>query len=121
MKVFVFSIILCLPLRPCVTSCQHFLLVHKEDELHSGFWGLPCLSSLLVPPLCPLMAAVAPKTLIGTAASLEHVPFSLASQMKEHLEAESKADYNQTSLSLVIPREEGRKAPNWICNGLGCD
>lgn len=67
------------------------------------------------------MAAAAPKILIGTAASLEHVPFSLASQMKEHLEAESKADYNQTSLSLVIPREEGRKAPNWICNGLGCD
>lgn len=56
--------------------------------------------SLLVPPL---FAAVVLKTLMGTAASLEHIPFSLASQMKEHLEAESKADYNQTSLSLVIP------------------
>lgn len=77
--------------------------------------------SLLVPPLPPLIAAVAAETLIGAAASLEHVPFPLASQMKEHLEAESKADYNQTSLSLVIPREEGRKTPNWICNGLGCD
>lgn len=93
--------------------------MHKEDELHSSFLGLALsFLSLLVPPL---IAAVAAKSLIGTAASLEHIPFSPASQMKEHLEAESKADYNQTSLSLVIPREEGRETPNWICNGLGCD
>lgn len=85
MKVFVFSISLCLPLRLYVTSCQDFLLVHKEDELHSVFWGVALsFLSLLVPPLFPLIAAVAPKTLIGTAASLEHVPFSLASQMQKH-------------------------------------
>lgn len=45
-KVFVFSIALCSPLRPHVTSCQDSLLRHKKDELCVVVFGLLCLSLL---------------------------------------------------------------------------
>lgn len=64
-KVFVFCIILCLPLHLPVTSCRDSLLVHKKDELCLAFPGLLHLSLAE-----PSLLHMAPKTLTETAASL---------------------------------------------------